>query len=245
MKFNDGDVVPYERLLQPRVEAEVAFVLKDDLVEGPLDIAQCRAAVAFAVPALEIVDSRISDWDISFGDTVADNASSGLFVLGRDRKSLDEFEPADVLMGLRVDGDLVASGDGRECLGDPLNALSWLARRAREFGDPLLGGQVVLSGALGKLSAVHAGARSKRSSSPWAASPSTSLKALRRDAASLRAQGPLAHEAAAGRSAERILPLARGVTSRGPILDDRAPTVVDGPLERRRLRVVRGRSPTP
>lgn len=99
-------------------------MLKDDLVEGPLDIAQCRAAVAFAVPALEIVDSRISDWDISFGDTVADNASSGLFVLGRDRKSLDEFEPADVLMGLRVDGDLVASGDGRECLGDPLNALS-------------------------------------------------------------------------------------------------------------------------
>jgi 2-keto-4-pentenoate hydratase len=158
MRFDDGDVIPYGRLLQPRVEAEVAFVLKDDLIEGPLDVAQCRAAVAFAVPALEIVDSRITDWDVSFADTVADNASSGVFVLGTDRKTLDEFEPAEVLMGLRVDGVLVASGDGTQCLGDPLNALAWLARSAREFGDPLLEGQLILSGALGKLSAVDPGA---------------------------------------------------------------------------------------
>jgi 2-keto-4-pentenoate hydratase len=158
MRFDQGDVIPYRRLLQPRVEAEVAFVLKDDLIEGTLDVAQCRAAVAFAVPALEIVDSRIADWEISFADTVADNASSGLFVLGTDRKTLDEFEPAEVLMGLRVDGVLVASGDGTQCLGDPLNALAWLARRARKFGDPLVAGQLILSGALGKLSAVHPGA---------------------------------------------------------------------------------------
>lgn len=157
MQFANGDVIPFERLLQPRVEAEIAFVLGADLIDGDLDTAQCRAAVGYAVPALEIVDSRIQNWDISFADTVADNASSGLFVLGEDRMNLDEFEPVDVVMGLRVDGELMSSGDGTACLGDPLNALSWLARRAREFGDPLRAGQVILSGALGKISPVSPG----------------------------------------------------------------------------------------
>lgn len=157
MGFHDGDVIPFERLVQPRVEAEIAFVLKKDLAAGPLDVAQCGAAVDFAVAALEVVDSRITEWDISFADTVADNASSGLFVLGTERLTLDEFKPADVIMGLRVDGELVSSGDGTACLGDPLKALAWLARRALEFGDPLRAGQVVLSGALGPISPVLPG----------------------------------------------------------------------------------------
>lgn len=160
--FDDMDVtglpqVPSGRLLQPKTEAEVAFVLGADLTEGPLDAAQVRAAVAYAVAALEIVDSRIAGWDITFGDTVADNASSGLFVLGERRLTLEQFEPVEVPMAMRLDGRVVSQGSGAACLGDPLAALAWLARTAREFGDPLRAGQVVLSGALGPMVATPPG----------------------------------------------------------------------------------------
>lgn len=154
--FADMDVsaeaeVPSERLLQPKAEAEIAFVLKDDLAAGELDQAQVRAAVDYAVAALEIVDSRIADWDISLADTVADNASSGLFVLADHRLTLDEFEPRDTTMRLYADDVLLSEGNGAACLGDPLNALAWLARTARDFGEPLRAGQVILSGALGPM----------------------------------------------------------------------------------------------
>jgi 2-keto-4-pentenoate hydratase len=154
--FDDMDVsgqaeVPFARLLQPKAEAEIAFVLASDLDEGDLDVDQVRSAVEYAVAALEIVDSRIAGWDITFGDTVADNASSGLFVLGERRLTLEEFEPRDVSMQLFSDGGLVSSGSGAACLGDPLNALSWLARTTHALGEPLRTGQVVLSGALGPM----------------------------------------------------------------------------------------------
>ena len=92
------------RLLQPRVEAEVAFVLARDIApatEEEITLELVRAAVDVALPALEIVDSRIADWDIGFTDTVADNASSGLFVVGSEGRRLDDFEPRDVVMSLR------------------------------------------------------------------------------------------------------------------------------------------------
>jgi 2-keto-4-pentenoate hydratase len=143
--------VPSERLLQPRVEAEIAFVLATDLDDDGLDIERVRSAVAYAVAALEIVDSRVAEWDIAITDTVADNASSGLFVLGGEQVELKAFVPRDVAMRLYADGKLASAGDGTACLGDPLAALLWLARTAREFGDPLRAGQVVLSGALGPL----------------------------------------------------------------------------------------------
>ena len=160
--FADMDVtglpeVPSARLLQPKTEAEVAFVLGADLADGPLDDDRVRGAVAYAVAALEIVDSRIAGWDITFGDTVADNASSGLFVLGERRLTLAEFEPVEVSMTLRLGDEVVSEGTGAACLGDPLNALAWLARTAAEFGDPLRAGQVVLSGALGPMVATPPG----------------------------------------------------------------------------------------
>jgi len=158
MAYTDGDVIPIDRLLQPKAEAEVAFLLGADLAEGPLDIAQCRAAVAEAMAALEIVDSRITDWNISFADTVADNASSGLYVLGTERRTLDDFDPIDVTMSMSIDGEEVSTGNGAACLGDPLNALSWLAQQARTFGEPLRAGQVILSGALGPMRPLHPGA---------------------------------------------------------------------------------------
>ena len=157
MGFVDGDEIPIDGLLQARAEAEVAFVLSKDLAEGELDEAQCADAVEYAVAAIEIVDSRITDWDISFADTVADNASSGLYVLGTKRLTLDEFAPVDAVMSMTVDGEVKSEGNGAACLGDPLTALSWLARRAREFGDPLKAGQVILSGALGPLTPVWPG----------------------------------------------------------------------------------------
>jgi 2-keto-4-pentenoate hydratase len=158
MDLTGAAEVPMERLLQPKAEAEIAFVLRADLADGPLDDAQVRAAVDHAVAALEIVDSRVAGWDIAFGDTVADNASSGLYVLGTERRTLAEFEPVEVAMSMSIDGVEVSSGTGADCLGDPLLALAWLARTAREYGEPLRAGQVVLSGALGPMRDVHPGA---------------------------------------------------------------------------------------
>ncbi len=157
MEVPAGSVVSAGRLLQPRIEAEIAFVLDADLDDGPLDDAQVRAAVGHARAALEIVDSRIAGWDITFADTVADNASSGLYVLGETRKILQEFEPREVQMVLRRGDEQVSTGSGSACLGDPLLALAWLARVARQNGDPLRAGQVVLSGALGPMVAVAPG----------------------------------------------------------------------------------------
>jgi 2-keto-4-pentenoate hydratase len=155
MEIAHGGVVPPGVLLQPKIEAEVAFILGRDLD----DDSDVREAVAFVVPALEIVDSRIANWDISFGDTVADNASSGLFVLGDTRATLDDVEPIDVQMTMRLDGETVSEGSGKACLGDPLLALAWLARTARQLGEPLRAGQLILSGALGPMAAVSSGAQ--------------------------------------------------------------------------------------
>ena len=166
--FDDMDVsgisaVPAGTLLQPRVEAEIAFVLGADLDgadsagSADLDLATARAAVDYAVAAIEIVDSRIAGWDIRITDTIADNGSSGLFVLGDKRLSLDEFEPIDVSMRMYADEAIVSEGNGAACLGDPLNALLWLARTALAVGDPLRARQVILSGALGPMHSVTGG----------------------------------------------------------------------------------------
>ncbi len=157
MAYGDGHTIPMSRLLQPKVEAEVAFVLKGDLDTGPLDDQQIRAAVDYVTAAIEIVDSRIQNWDITFGDTVADNGSSALYVLGATRKTLDEIEPVNVEMTMTVNGTQVSEGNGAACLDDPINAVVWLARQASTFGDPLRAGQVILSGALGPMAAVQPG----------------------------------------------------------------------------------------
>jgi len=157
MEVADGGIAPMSRLLQPKVEAEIAFGLAADLAEGDLDDDQVRAAVAWAAPALEIVDSRVAGWDISFADTVADNASSGLYVIGAPQVDLATIDPVAVEMAMTLNGVEVSVGRGSASLGDPLVALAWLARTARDFGDPLRAGQVILSGALGPMVAVTAG----------------------------------------------------------------------------------------
>ncbi|QWF24434.1 fumarylacetoacetate hydrolase family protein [Nocardioides sp. LMS-CY] len=152
MDVSADDPISMRTLVQPRVEAEVAFVLAHDIdppggAEITLDVV--RAAVDVALPALEIVDSRIADWAITFTDTVADNASSGLFVVGTEGIPLDRIEPRDVTMSLTVNGEERSAGTGAACLGDPLEALRWLAVQAQRYGDPLRAGHLILSGALG------------------------------------------------------------------------------------------------
>jgi 2-keto-4-pentenoate hydratase len=146
-----GGPISMAGLLQPRVEAEVAFRLGRDIdvPEDEITLDFVRAAVEVALPALEIVDSRIADWQIGFTDTVADCASSGLFVVGTDARPLTEVEPVEVEMSLTINGEVRSSGNGAACLGDPLEALRWLAVQAARFGDPLRAGHLILSGALG------------------------------------------------------------------------------------------------
>ncbi|MGY1664168.1 2-keto-4-pentenoate hydratase [Geodermatophilus sp. SYSU D00705] len=158
MAVADGGTVGVGRLLQPRIEAEVAMVLGADLDGADLGPERVRAAVDRVVAALEIVDSRVADWDISLVDTVADNASSGLFVLGRGEVPLGDLDLRDVRMTMVEDGREVSTGTGTDCLGDPLAALTWLATAARDLGAPLRAGDVVLSGALGPMVPVRPGA---------------------------------------------------------------------------------------
>ena len=142
-------------LVAPRIEAELAFVLRDDVDET--DRASVVAAVDYAVAAFEIVDSRVRDWSISIVDTIADNASSALYVLGDVHLPLDGFDPVAVEMTLTRDGEIVSTGTGAACLGDPVAALVWVAQTAARLGRPLRAGEVVLSGALGPMVPFTAG----------------------------------------------------------------------------------------
>lgn len=157
----DGDEIGAHQLIQPRVEAEVAFILEHDLPERPLEVADVVHATAYVVAALEIVDSRIRDWDIGILDTVADNASSGRFVLGTGRHLLRDLDDLSRLtMTLRDEADVeVSSGTGADCLGHPANAVVWLANEMYSRGVPLRAGEVILSGSLGPLVPARRGAR--------------------------------------------------------------------------------------
>lgn len=145
------------RTLQPKIEAEIAFVLARDLTGPELGPAEVAAATEYVVAALEIVDSRIADWAIDIVDTVADNASSGLFVLGEDFRELGDLDLADCAMTMWRGQDVVSKGSGAACLGHPLAAVAWLASTARDYGQPLLAGEIVLSGALGPMVPVAPG----------------------------------------------------------------------------------------
>lgn len=157
MAYGDAEPIPVTRLLQPRVEAEVAFVLGRDLERLPVTAADVMSATEFVVAAIEVVDSRIRDWDISIVDTVADNASSGVFVLGGTPRSLRDLDLRTVRMSMTVDDVEMSSGTGAACLGHPINAVVWLANEVARRGAPLRAGEIVLSGSLGPLVPVTPG----------------------------------------------------------------------------------------
>jgi 2-keto-4-pentenoate hydratase len=151
-----GTTVVTDTLLQPKVEAEIAFILAEDL-GGDLSDSRIRAAAGVAIAAIEIVDSRVRDWSIRIADTIADNGSSALFVLGSAATAAADLDFASRTMQLTQDGVIVSTGRGSNCLGSPLNALRWLARTARDNGSPLRAGHIVLSGALGPMVPVRPG----------------------------------------------------------------------------------------
>ncbi|EJM03027.1 2-keto-4-pentenoate hydratase [Pseudomonas sp. GM102] len=159
MAVGDGEPVELLRLIQPKVEAEVALVIGRDLTHERHTYADLIRATDYALPAIEIVDSRIEDWNIRFVDTVADNASSARFVLGGRPVKLDQFDLTACTMEMKRGDEVVSRGNGRACLGSPLNAAIWLADMMVRCGRPLQAGDIVLTGALGPMVAVTQASR--------------------------------------------------------------------------------------
>lgn len=157
MEFGDGIELPASRLMQPRAEAEVALVLEHDLDKGEHSFADIVRATAFALPSIEVVDSRIAGWDIRIVDTVADNASCGLYVLGGRPVPLTNVDLRTIPMSMSIDGTEVSSGVGAACLGHPLHAARWLADTMCARNTPLRAGDVVMTGALGPMQSIGPG----------------------------------------------------------------------------------------
>lgn len=156
MEYVSGAEIPASALIQPKAEGEIAFVIGRDLDEAPT-WGRFLRAVEYALPAIEIVDSAIADWRITLVDTVADNASCGLYVLGTDPRRITDLALADCAMRFTRNGEPASEGSGAACLGHPLHAAWWLARTLLALGEPLRAGDVVLSGALGPMFALARG----------------------------------------------------------------------------------------
>jgi 2-keto-4-pentenoate hydratase len=157
MILENGAHIGPRAVLQPRVEPEVAFVLKTDLVGENLSADQVITATDYVVPAVEVCGSRIKAWDIRFEDTVADNASSGLVVLGGRKWKPASAELADIQVRVRLNGSVNAEGRGVACMGNPANAVAWLAGALTRLGDRLRAGDVIMSGAMAKMVAAEVG----------------------------------------------------------------------------------------
>ena len=148
MVVENGGEIPFHRVLQPKVEAEIAFILKKDLIGPGITTEDVLEATDYVLPALEIVDSRIADWKIKLQDTVADNASSGLYVLGGRPLAVNRLDLVQEGMTLYKNGQMVNSGTGEAALGNPANCVAWLANKLSNFNISLRAGEVILSGAL-------------------------------------------------------------------------------------------------
>jgi 2-keto-4-pentenoate hydratase len=157
MELYSDSPVPAARYCAPRIEAEVAFVLGRALPAGGCTEDDVLAATAYVVPALELIDSRIADWDITISETVADNASSAGYVLGADRAKPDELDLLGIEVRLSRNGEEVAEGRSDAVLGNPATAVAWLANKVAAFGVTLEAGQVILPGAVHRAVEVQAG----------------------------------------------------------------------------------------
>jgi 2-keto-4-pentenoate hydratase len=157
MQIPDGGVLDPARTLQPKAEAEIAFVLGKDLRGKETTADEAAAAVVSVHAAIEIVDSRIADWKITFADTVADNGSSAFFVLAGAGKPLEALDIYAAGMVMEINGRIVSLGAGAAALGNPLNAAAWLARTLAARDEPLRAGDILLAGALGPMVALTPG----------------------------------------------------------------------------------------
>lgn len=156
MECPGGDV-DTARLMQPKIEGELAFVLQSDLTGGKVTPEDVLNATEYVAAAFEIVDSRIADWRIKLPDTIADNASSGRYILGDVRLSPKELDLPGIKMQLYKNGEKIGEGAGAAVLGNPCNAVAWLANRLWSYGVALKAGEVILSGAFSAAPEAHAG----------------------------------------------------------------------------------------
>lgn len=159
MRVADGGSLDPAKCLQPKAEAEIAFVLGKNLPSPDTTPDDVAAAVASVHAAIEIVDSRIADWKITFADTVADNGSSAFFVLAEAGRPLSGLDLEGAAMEMTIDDTVASTGIGAAALGNPLNAAAWLARTLSERGEPLKAGDILLAGALGPMVALQPGNR--------------------------------------------------------------------------------------
>jgi len=157
MVVEDGDEIPLGALVQPRVEAELAFVLAHDLAGPGVTTARALTALAGVLPAIEVVDSRVADWRIKLVDTVADNASSGLLVVGGRMRPVAELDLRLIGVVVSRNGEVIDTGAGAAALGNPARCVAWLANKLGSLGAGLRAGDVVLPGAVHKMVAVQPG----------------------------------------------------------------------------------------
>lgn len=156
-EFGDGVDIPASRMIQPRAEGEVALVIGRELDSAPHGFVEVVRAVEFALPSIEVVDSRIENWQISIVDTIADNASCGMYVVGSRPVPLSAFDIRTVPMSMSVNGTEVSTGVGSACLGNPIHSARWLADVLCQRGIPLQPGDVLMTGALGPMQSISTG----------------------------------------------------------------------------------------
>lgn len=158
MSFIEGQEMPISnRLIQPKAEGELAFVLKKDILGPGITNEDVLSATDYVVPCFEVVDSRIENWDIKIEDTVADNASCGLFVLGNHGIDPNKIDLSKCIMVVEKNGVKISTGVGSAAMGDPVNCVTWLANTLGKYGISLKAGEIILSGSLVPLEPVKAG----------------------------------------------------------------------------------------
>lgn len=157
MVFNEGEAIRCDTMIAPKAEAEVAFLLRSDLMGPGITAADVLRATDCVMPCFEIVDSRIRDWKIRIQDTVADNASCGVFMLGGLRRSPRKLDLALAGMVLEKNGELVSTSAGAAVQGSPVNAVAWLANTLGRLGIGLHAGEIILSGSQSPLVPVKPG----------------------------------------------------------------------------------------
>jgi len=157
MEIQNGGFISITEILQPKIETEVAFVLKSDLIQKQFTAIDIISAIDYALVSLEIVGSRIENWNIKITDTIADNASASHFVLGHRPVKMNDFDVVTCKMTMNKNGEKVSEGSGAACLGSPINAAIWLAEKFSSLGTPLKKGDLLLTGAVGPMVPVAAG----------------------------------------------------------------------------------------
>ena len=155
MEVKEGKL-RFSELMQPKAEAEIAFVMGQDLV-GDFNITDLIEAIDYATVSIEVVGSRVADWNIRITDTIADNASASHFILGESEVSLDDLDLVNCTMTLTKNGEIASEGSGKGCMDNPLNAVLWLAQKMEGQGSPIQKGDILLSGALGPMVPISQG----------------------------------------------------------------------------------------